>query len=78
LIGARGKLLKVKFDESGYELVTTAALPNFYGFQLSDDGSELLLTQGREDAFTATAFLSWMVGEGLTFSIQRNALEVAL
>ena len=78
LSGAHGMLLKVKPDESGYELVNTAALPKFYGFQLSDDGSELLLTQGREDAFDATPFPSWMVGEGLTFSVQRNDLEMAL
>ena len=38
LTGARGMLLKVKADESGYELVNTAALPRFYGFALSSDG----------------------------------------
>lgn len=78
LSGARGMLLKVKADESGYELVHTAALPQFYGFQLSDDGSELLLTQGREEAFDVTSFSSWLVGEGLSFSVQRNGLEMAL
>jgi hypothetical protein len=78
LSGAHGMLLKVKADESGYELVNTAALPRFYGFSLSSDGSELLLTQGREDVFDATSYASWMVGEGLTFSIQRNGLEMSL
>ena len=78
LSGAHGMLLKVKSDESGYELVNTAALPRFYGFSLSSDGSELLLTQGREDVFDATSYASWMVGEGLTFSIQRNGLEMSL
>ena len=78
LSGARGMLLKVKADESGYELVHTAALPQFYGFQLSDDGSELLLTQGREEAFDVASFPSWLVSEGLIFSVQRNGLEMAL
>ena len=78
LSGARGMLLKVKADESGYELVHTAALPQFYGFQLSDDGSELLLTQGREEVFDVASFPSWLVGEGLIFSVQRNGLEMAL
>ena len=78
LSGARGMLLKVKANESGYELVHTAASPQFYGFQLSDDGSELLLTQGREEAFDVASFPSWLVGEGLIFSVQRNGLEMAL
>jgi hypothetical protein len=78
LTGARGKLLKVKIDESGYELVNTAALPRFYGFQLSSDGSELLLTEGRESGFDAQVFLSWSLAEGVTFVIHDNALEVQL
>ena len=78
LTGARGKLLKVKHDESGYELVNTAALPRFYGFQLSSDGSELLLTEGRESGFDAQVFLSWSLAEGVTFVMHDNALEVQL
>ena len=76
LTGARGMLLKVKTDESGYELVNTAALPRFYGFQLSSDGSELLLTEGRESGFDAQGFLSWTLAEGVTFTIHDNALEM--
>ena len=78
LIGARGMLLKVKADESGYELVNTAALPRFYGFQLSSDGSELLLTEGRDADFQANDFLAWTLAEGVTFAIHDNALEVLL
>ena len=78
LIGARGMLLKVKADESGYELVNTAALPRFYGFQLSSDGSELLLTEGRDADFQANDFLAWTLAEGVTFAIHDNALEVQL
>jgi multidrug efflux pump subunit AcrA (membrane-fusion protein) len=78
LIGARGMLLKVKVDESGYELVHTAALPRFYGFALSSDGSELLLTEGRDANFNAQDFLAWTLAEGVTFALHQNALEVQL
>ena len=78
LTGARGMLLKVKADESGYELVNTAALPRFYGFHLSSDGSELLLTEGRDADFNANDFLAWTLAEGVTFAIYNNALEVQL
>jgi len=78
LTGARGMLLKVKADESGYELVHTAALPRFYGFHLSSDGSELLLTEGREEAFDSSDFSTWTISEGVSFAVQSNALEVQL
>lgn len=78
LTGARGMLLKVKADESGYELVNTAALPRFYGFHLSSDGSELLLTEGRDTDFIAANFLTWTLAEGVSFAIHDNALEVQL
>lgn len=78
LTGARGMLLKVKADESGYELVNTAALPRFYGFQQSNDGSELLLIEGRNADFNAQDFLAWTLAEGVAFAIRDNALEVQL
>jgi hypothetical protein len=78
LTGARGMLLKVKADESGYELVNTAALPRFYGFALSSDGSELLLTEGREGDFDAQEFIAWALSEGVRFAVQNNSLEVQL
>jgi hypothetical protein len=78
LIGARGMLLKVKTNESGYELVNTAALPRFYGFALSSNGSELLLTEGREGDFDAQEFIAWTLSEGVRFAVQNNSLEVQL
>ena len=78
LTGARGMLLTVKADESGYELVNTAALPRFYGFALSSDGSELLLTEGREGDFDAQEFIAWTLSEGVRFAVQNNSLEVQL
>ena len=71
-------LLKVKVDESGYELVNSAALPRFYGFALSSDGSELLLTEGRDANFNAQDFLAWTLAEGVAFALHQNALEVQL
>ena len=78
LTGARGMLLKVKADESGYELLNSAALPRFYGFALSSDGSELLLTEGREGDFDAQEFIAWTLSEGVRFAVQNNSLEVQL
>ena len=78
LAGAQGMLLKVKADETGYQLVNTAALPRFYGFQLSSDGSELLLTEDRDADFNVNDFLAWTLAEGVTFAIYNNALEVQL
>ena len=78
LSGAQGMLLKVKVDETGYELVNTAALPRFHGFALSSDGSELLLTEGRDADFNASDFQAWTLAEGVTFAIHNNALEVQL
>ena len=78
LTGAQGMLLKVKADESGYQLVSTAALPRFHGFYLSNDGSELLLTEGRDADFQTNDFLAWTLAEGVTFAIHDNALEVQL
>ena len=78
LAGAQGMLLRVKADESGYELVNSAALPRFYGFALSSDGSELLLTEGRDANFNAQDFLAWTLAEGVTFALHQNALEVQL
>lgn len=77
LAGAAGQLLKVKADESGYTLVNSAASPRFYGFAHSADGTELVMTEGRDD-FRAEEFTAWMVSEGLQFSIEHNALVMQL
>lgn len=78
LAGAQGMLLRVKADESGYELVPTVASPRFYGFALSADGSELLLTEGRDQTFEADAFDAWTVTEGVHFALESNALVMKL
>jgi len=78
LTGAQGMLLRVKADASGYELVPTVASPRFYGFALSGDGSELLLTEGRDQNFEVDAFDAWTVAEGVHFTIENNALVMAL
>ena len=78
IVGAALKFLQVKADESGYELVESTAKPVFYGFKLSADGTELMLTSGRDGAFVASDFESSMINEGLTFSIVNNELVVTL
>ena len=78
LTGAQGMLLRVKADETSYELVPTVASPRFYGFALSADGSELLLTEGRDLTFEVDAFDAWTVTEGVHFAIQNNALVLGL
>ena len=78
VIGAALKFLQVKADESGYELVDSTAKPTFYGFKLSADGTELMLTYGRDGAFVASDFESSTISEGLNFSIIKNELVVTL
>ena len=77
LIGAAGQLLKVKSDETGYTLVNSAASPRFFGLAHSTDGTELLLTEGRED-YDTRLFQAWIISEGINFSIQRNELVMQL
>ena len=77
LIGAAGQLLKVKNDETGYTLVNSAASPRFFGLAHSTDGTELLLTEGRED-YDTRLFQAWMISEGINFSIVRNELVMQL
>ena len=77
LIGAAGQLLKVKNDETGYTLVNSAASPRFFGLAHSTDGTELLLTEGRED-YDTRLFQAWIISEGINFSIQRNELVMQL
>jgi hypothetical protein len=54
------------------------ASPRFYGFALSADGSELLLTEGRDQTFEADAFDAWTVTEGVHFALESNALVMKL
>jgi hypothetical protein len=78
LIGQAKKVLKVKVDESGYELVSSAALPRIYGFALSSDGSELLFTDANTGDLDSSNFTSWFVGENLSFAINNNQLVMSL
>jgi len=77
LVGAAGQLLKVKSDESGYTLVNSAASPRFYGFSMSGDGAELQLTEGQDD-YISDQFSAWMISEGVSFSIEKNALVMTI
>jgi hypothetical protein len=77
IVGAALKFLQVKADESGYELVDSAAKPTFYGLKLSDDLSSLTLTFGTDD-YNVADFATWDVSENVTISVINNNLVVTL
>lgn len=77
LAGEGSNFLRVKDDESGYELVSSVARPTFFGFNLSADGTELLHTYGSDD-YVASEYTTWAVGDGVSFSVVNNNLVVNL
>lgn len=76
LIGQYKKILRVNLTETGYELVASAAAPRLYGFALSSDGTELLFTDTDTGSFNSSDFVSWELGENLTFAITNNQLAL--
>ncbi len=78
LVGHAKEFLQVKADETGYELVTSVAAPVFHGFNLSADGTELILTKGRDDDYDAEAYATWTLSENISYSVQNNNLVVNL
>ena len=77
LAGEGSNFLRVKGDETGYELVSSVARPTFFGFNLSADGTELLHTYGSDD-YNASEYTTWAVGDGVSFSLVNNNLVVNL
>ena len=77
LVGEAANFLRVKDDETGYELVSSVARPTFFGFNLSADGSEILLTYGQDD-YNASDFTTWDIGDGIMFSVVNNNLVIQL
>ncbi len=78
LTGAAKQFLQVKADETGYELVTSVAAPSFFGFNLSADGTELIMTSGRDADFDSTAYATWTLSENISYSVSKNNLVVNL
>jgi hypothetical protein len=71
--------LKVRADENGYELVESTVKPTFYGFALSNDGTELIQTSARDQDFNVKDFDSHFIGDlGYTFAIRNNELVVVM
>lgn len=66
--------LRVKADASGYEYVSSAAAPVFFGFKLSADQTELVLTYGNQDDYDVANFDTWAIGENVTFAVEKNNL----
>ena len=78
LIGQRLKILKVNNAETGYDLATSVAAPRFYGFALSADSTEILLSEENSGALISSNYLSWVISENVSFSIVNNELAITL
>lgn len=78
LAGKSKQFLQVKTDETGYVLVASVAAPSFFGFKMSDNGEEILLTYGRDQDFNVEDFDTWTMAENVTFSVFNNNLAVVL
>lgn len=78
LIGQRLKILKVNDAETGYDLAASVATPRFYGFALSADSTEILLSEENSGALVASDYLSWVISENVSFSIVNNELALTL
>lgn len=78
LTNKAGQFLQVKQDESGYILVSSVAAPSFYGFNMSANGEEIILTYGRDDDYKVDDFATWTMSENVTFAVQNNSLVVVL
>lgn len=78
LAGHAKEFLQVKADATGYELVQSVAAPVFHGFNLSADGTELILTKGRDADFDSTAYATWTLSENISYSVDKNNLVVNL
>ena len=78
LIGQRLKILKVNDAETGYDLAASVATPRFYGFALSADGTEILLSEENSGSIASSNFISWVISENVSFSIQNNELALTI
>ncbi len=78
LIGQKKKILKVNEAETGYDLINSVASPRLYGFALSTDGTEIILTEDNTGSFSSSSFISLEIGENLSFSILNNELALTI
>ena len=65
-------------DLTGYDLATSVAAPRFYGFALSADSTEILLSEENSGALISSNYLSWVISENVSFSIVNNELAITL
>lgn len=78
LAGTAGQFLQVAVTENGYELVSSVAAPNFYGFKLVNNGRDIEMTYGRDDDFIAEDYAEWTSAENIQYSLINNSLVVTL
>lgn len=72
LTGQADKFLQVRDDETGYELVTSVASPQFFGFKLLADGS-VQHDHGKLNVNVAD-YDTYYMGENISFAITNNNL----
>jgi len=76
--GTAGQFLQVADTENGYELVASVAAPNFYGFNLINNGRDIEMTYGRDADFIAEDYDEWTSAENIQYSLINNSLVVTL
>ena len=78
LNGQGGKFLQVASTELAYELVSSVAAPSFFGFSMSADGKEIIMTYGRDDDYDVADYETWTTAENVLFEVRNNNLTVVL
>lgn len=76
--GRAKNVLRVNLTETGYEFSASAASPSFYGFALSDDGTEIIVTTDAINNYDTSDFISWGIQENISFSVVDNELALTI
>jgi hypothetical protein len=76
--GKAKNVLRVNLAETAYEFSASAASPSFYGFALSTDGTEILVTTDTINNYNTSDFVSWGIQENISFSVLNNQLALTL
>ena len=76
--GKAKNVLRVNLAETDYEFSASAASPSFYGFALSTDGTEILVTTDTINNYNTSDFVSWGIQENISFSVLNNQLALTL
>ena len=72
LTGSAGEFLQVNSGETGYDLVSSVASPQFYGFKNQADGT-ILHEYGKMNV-NVDDYATYFIGENVEFAIENNNL----